>query len=270
MAHACQELDLPRPFALHQNNYNSSAPKEKEGLAIFTPNVDIEALGFYSAVSSSGQHTTFVFMIRTDSSAHKIYRRFRQFDLLKTYLRRMVSSSLRLPKLPSHGLTLDVFSSDSQDVRLLNRMNDLQGWLQEVATLVHGLPEENGKPAASSSKKSKAQFFARSISGSLLQSQSSSSADAALPPKQFSSSNAGKAVLALNCFLFSAANMPLPAAPEAPLPAYAQAGVVVELLVEVVELVPASVSIKPSDFIKACLLPLHKFRGQSVLFAVPP
>jgi hypothetical protein len=260
MAHVCQELDLPRPYALHQNNFNSSAPKEKEDLATHYPAVDIEALGFYNAVSSSGQHTTFVFLIRTDSTTHKIYRRFRQFDLLKTYLRRMASTTLRLPKLPSHGLTLDVFSSDSQDQRLLNRMNDLQGWLEEVTTLVHGL---QGKSAPSSKSGS---LFARSLSGALHQSGPSS--DAALSPKKFAASNAGKAVLALNCFLFSAANMPLSSAPGAFLPSYAQAGVRVELSVEVAELVPASVSIKPSDFTKACLLPLHKFRGKAVRLVV--
>ena len=216
----CERLDLPRPYAVCSDNRNCSLSQQAYGdrqnicsevgnavtpgihvMASFCSPISSSALGFYEAMSLSGEpHTTFVFAleyrVKGQTLRWKIYRQLRQFELLREELKRLVAnSSLRLPRLPgstsqgfsmrslsvgSRGRSGDDDSPAQQHSKLHARLGELHRWLAEVVPLIHGLLRNNKLPCPSVA--------------------------------HWLNSANGRALVMLNCFLFSSANIPTPRA----------------------------------------------------------
>lgn len=215
----CEKLDLPRPFAVCRNNHNCSVSQQayadQQDVAfdnrITTPGIhamasfcsapiSTAALGFYEALGSKGDpHFTFVFALEYKDKnggflRWKIYRRLRQFELLREELKKLVTNSnMRLPKLPGvpsqqgfsmRGLVGSRSRSDespaAQQNKLRLRLGDLHQWLADVIPLIHGLLRNNKLPTPTAA--------------------------------HWLNSANGRAMVLINCFLFSGANFPSPAA----------------------------------------------------------
>jgi hypothetical protein len=183
----CKQLDLPRPYATSSLNKNCSAPRTDSAMHMMDATIAIRGLGFYTAADkqTGNAHTTFVIELVTagenNERSWKIYRRFRQFDNLRQSVRKYLQvENLQLPRFPDSDWTLKS-NLETQAEKLETRMNSLMQWLQDIVPMVQRLKQQK-----------------------IVEQH-----HCTFSPEHWANSVYGKALAVINCFLFSAVNVPM-------------------------------------------------------------